>query len=202
MTGKLKSAGAVILVCALIFALVHIVHFQFLTVSVVLYGALLDVVIAVLVTAALIGLKRTGRGLERFEAVQTLAICALLGYGFAITMPTVIDRSLSLYILEKLQQRGGGLPRGDMADVFRHEYMAEHRLIEVRLTEQQHSGTIIIDGDCVRLTTRGDLIARFGRFYRGTLLPPHRDIMGQVTDALTDPFRNSSALADNPCTER
>jgi hypothetical protein len=31
------------------------------------------------------------------------------------------------------------------------------------------------------------------------LLPKKRDLMGQVTDALTDPFRNSISVSDYLC---
>lgn len=47
--------------------------------------------------------------LKFLALMLVFVICPLLAYGFAISVPTVIDRSLSMYILEKLQQRGGGI---------------------------------------------------------------------------------------------
>jgi hypothetical protein len=128
---------------------------------------------------------------SQLEKVQILLINILIGYIFAISIPTVIDRSLSFYILEKLQQRGGGIKQDSFEQIFTQEYMKEHRLIDVRLTEQLESGTIIIENGCVKLTRRGEKLAEFSRFFRKNFLPKERLLMGKYTDALTDPFRQS-----------
>ena len=47
-----------------------------------------------------------------------LLVWLLLGYILAISVPTVLDRSLSFYILEKLQQRGGGIQQSRFNEVF------------------------------------------------------------------------------------
>jgi hypothetical protein len=83
--------------------------------------------------------------------------------------------------------------------VFTQEYMVEHHLVDVRLTEQLESGTIRIDKGCVLLTERGQRLARFSRWFRANMLPRQRLLMGQYTDALTDPFRNSDARTDYTC---
>lgn len=103
--------------------------------------------------------------------VQLLVIWLLGAYLFAISIPTVLDRSLSFYILEKLQQRGGGIREDALQQVFTDEYMREHHLIEVRLTEQLQSGTIYIHNGCVKLTDRGERLASFSRFTVKTFFP-------------------------------
>ena len=75
----------------------------------------------------------------------------------------------------------------------------EHRLVDVRLTEQQQSGTIIIRDGCVVLTDRGELLATFSRYFRNNFLPRHRLLMGEYTDDLTNPFRNSEEISDYAC---
>jgi hypothetical protein len=139
------------------------------------------------------------RGFTAFEKLQLLLIWLLLGYSFAISVPTVIDRSLSFYILEKLQQRGGGIKLADFDQVFTQEYVKEHRLVDVRLTEQQQSGTIIIKDGCVKLTAWGQTLATSSRFFRNHFLPKQRLLMGKYSDDLTDPFRNSPAKVDYLC---
>jgi hypothetical protein len=111
----------------------------------------------------------------------------------------VIDRSLSFYILEKIQQRGGGIRLDRMEDVFTREYVKEHRLVDVRLTEQQESGTIVIANGCVKLTERGVRLAAFSRYFRTHFLPKQRLLMGEYSDDLTDPFRHSEAMSDCGC---
>jgi hypothetical protein len=113
------------------------------------------------------------------------------GYIHAISIPAVIDRSLSFYIIEKIQQRGGSLPFDELDDVFRTEYVKEHHLMKVRFTEQEQSGTIELRDGIIYLTPKGDFIARMSRLYRKNILPKKRLLMGEYTDALTDPFRES-----------
>jgi len=185
---KLLVALGLTLAFVAVLLAVYYLHVLYFPVEVVLYSAILDGLIATLVIALLLlGLRRrlpfTG-----FEKLLLIAFWALSGYAFAISVPTVLDRSLSFYILEKLDERGGGIKLASIPDVFTKEYINEFRLVDVRLTEQLQSGTITIDNGCVKLTDRGRRIAEISSFIRKNLLPKHRLLMGQYTDVLTDPF--------------
>jgi hypothetical protein len=178
---------------------VYYVHMRYFRVNVVFYATILDAVIALALVLALLSAARWFSDFSRLELGQLVLIWMLGGYAFAISVPTVIDRSLSFYILEKLEQRGGGIREDAFHQVFTEEYVREHHLVEVRLTEQLQSGTIVIDQGCVKLTRWGEQLATFSRFYRRNLLPTHRLLMGQYTDALTDPFRDSRMATDYRC---
>lgn len=177
----------------------YYIHITYFRVNVVFYSSMMDAVIATAVAIGAIFAIKWLRAFTVFECFQIACIWLLLGYSFAISVPTVIDRSLSFYILEKLQQRGGGIKFDSFDQVFAKEYMKEHRLVDVRLTEQQQSGTVQIKDGCVTLTERGKLIASSSRFFRAHFLPKQRLLMGQYTDALTDPFRNSVDIDDYKC---
>ncbi|MEM9150716.1 MAG: hypothetical protein AAGB19_09725 [Cyanobacteria bacterium P01_F01_bin.3] len=118
---------------------------------------------------------------------------------YAVMGPTVIDRSLSLYIVEKLDQRGGQISEAAMGDVFVREYLPEFRLVDVRLTEQVASGTARIEDGCVILTEKGRQLSAFVGFYRRTFLPKKRYLRGEITDQLTKPFANAKAIVDTSC---
>lgn len=193
---KLVFATALYL---LLLGLVWLAIVNFFKVDVVFYSALGAAAVALAVQALLVFATPVLRELNPFEKFQHLASCVLVGYILAISVPTVIDRSLSFYILEKLQQRGGGIQLAKFNYIFTTEYMREHRLVDIRLTEQTESGTIVIDGDCVKLTPKGEKIASFGRFFRQNLLPKQRLLMGEYTDQLTNPFRRSDAAPDYLC---
>lgn len=184
---------------AVITLCIHMAHNRFFTVDVVLYSAIGDALMGGVVMTVLLLSAPYFKVFNPLERLQMLLICLLGGYVFAISVPTVIDRSLSMYILEKLQQRGGAIRQDAFEQVFTQEYVKEHRLVDVRLTEQMASGTITIDQGCVRLTERGEQIARATRFYRQHLLPRHRLLMGQYSDDLTDPFRHPPAPPDDGC---
>lgn len=187
------------LVFVVVLLIVYVVHIKFLRINVVFYAAIADAFVAAFITLLLVWNVNFFSEFSSFERVQMMVIWLLLGYVFAISVPTVIDRSLSFYILEKIQQRGGGIRFDAFEDVFTKEYVKEHRLVDVRLTEQIESGTIQIKNGCVRLTEKGELIASFGRFYRTHLLPKERLIMGVYTDDLTNPFRSSVTNVDYLC---
>lgn len=195
-----KAWAATLLVCAYLatFLLVNIGHFRFLPVGVVLYDTVLDAIATGVLFLALVVVLRRRLPLNGLETTLSVLLGLALAGGYAISVPTVIDRSLSMYILEKLAQRGGAIRQDAFEGIFVNEYMKEHRLVDIRLTEQMESGTIAIRNGCVVLTERGQRIAGITRFYRTNLLPKRRKIMGAYTDDLTDPFRNS-APADYGC---
>ncbi len=178
---------------------IYVLHVRYVPVNVVFYSAILDAVLATILAAALIATVRWFKVFTRFETLQLCCIWLLLGYSFAISVPTVIDRSLSFYILEKLQQRGGGIKLDAFDQVFTQEYVKEHRLVDVRLTEQQQSGTVEIKDGCVKLTAWGQTIASSSRYFRAHFLPKQRLLMGKYSDDLTDPFRNSVERMDYRC---
>ena len=194
----LKAAGFTGLFIVLLL-LVYYLHVRFWRVDVVLYSAVLDACIAAAITAVLMFSLRAFAGFSALERMLLVLVWLLGGYAYAISIPTVIDRSLSFYILEKLEQRGGGIRANRFADVFTKEYLLEARLVDVRLTEQLESGTIAIHNGCVRLTPRGERIAGMSAYFRAHFLPTHRLLMGQYTDDLTDPFRHSVKQVDYQC---
>jgi len=170
---------------------VYLLHISLFRVNVVLYAAIMDAFIASVTAATFLFLIKFFSCFSGFEKVLLFLIWLLGGYTLAISIPTVIDRSLSFYILEKLQQRGNGIRKESFARIFTDEYLIEHRLVDVRLTEQLETGTIVIENGCVRLTEKGDRLATFSRYFRQNWLPKERLLMGKYSDELTDPFRQS-----------
>jgi hypothetical protein len=194
-TIKAVVGSTIFVLCLLLF---YFVHVRFFRVDVVFFSALFDVVLAAAAAGLLLALRYFSV-FNVFEKAQLVLIWLMLGYIYAISVPTVIDRSLSFYILEKMQQRGGSLRLDRFEEIFTKEYSREHQLVAVRLTEQQASGTVRIDGDCVILTERGQRLANFSRFFRQYLLPRQRLLMGKYTDQLTDPFRQSADGRGDGC---
>lgn len=178
---------------------IYWLHVAFFRVNVLLYSAIEDGLIATVVSAGMLLAWNRQSVFTGFEKAQLCVIWFLLAYVFAISLPTVIDRSLSFYILEKIQQRGGGIKLASFEDIFTKEYVKEHRLVDIRLTEQQQSGTILIEKGCVKLTDRGNKIAEFSRFFRKHFLPKQRLINGEYSDALVDPFRKSTNAVNYAC---
>lgn len=202
MLGNTLKLGRALLAASLFVAILvglYIATIKLFKIDVVFYSSLYAAGVATGVIAVLLFAWSIFAPLAKFEKGLLVVIFGLTGYIFAISVPTVIDRSLSFYILEKLQQRGGGIRLDRFDYIFTNEYMREHRLVDVRLTEQAQSGTIVIRGNCVLLTRRGDRLATFGRFFRKNMLPRQRLLRGEYTDQLTDPFRRSDPSPDYLC---
>jgi len=191
------------LVATAIFLLIlvgaYYLHVNYLKVNVVFYAAIFDAVLSVIAASAFLFCFKYFNNLGCYEKIQLIIIWLFMGYALAISLPTVIDRSLSFYILEKIQQRGGGIRQDAFEHVFTQEYVKEHRLVDVRLTEQLESGTIVIDNGCVLLTAKGKLIADFSQNFRRNWLPKKRLLLGEYSDSLIDPFRSSFSHADYLC---
>lgn len=198
--GKLTGIAAVIALDGVLFLILNFLHSQFLPVRVVLYDALLDAAVAGVLTAIACTLWVQHRStVSREEMGLSLVVALLLTTLYALSIPTIIDRSLSVYMLEKLAQRGGAIRRDAFDEILKQEFFPEHRLVDIRLTEALNSGTVTVADGCVRLTPRGVMISDFTRFFRTTLLPKKREINGRFTDDLTDPFRKSFAIVPYKC---
>lgn len=178
---------------------IYIAHIKFLNVNVIFYASIADM----LITAAIMGLilftPSLFQSLTKFEKSQLIIIWLSIGYSLVISIPTVIDRSLSFYLLEKLQQRDGGIKLSAFEDVFSKEYIKEYHLIDVRITEQIESGTIVLDRGCVKLTPKGETIAEFSSSFRRNLLPKKRLLMGNYSDDLTHPLKNDTYETSYKC---
>ncbi len=175
-----------------ILLLIYWLHIAYFRVNVVFFSAIIDGILAAFVTITLVSLSKWLNVFSVFEKLQLVLFWLLLGYAYAISVPTVIDRSLSFYTLEKLQQRGGGIQLAAFERVYANEYMKEHRLVDVRLTEQEQSGTIKIENGCVVLTEWGNTLATASRYFRNHFLPKQRLLMGEYSSDLTDPFKKSN----------
>lgn len=185
------------------FLVINWLHFQFLPVSVILYACLLDALVASALVLGLYFLFWSKRSvLMVTEASLTVVAANLLVLLYAVMGPTVIDRSLSIYIVQKVDMRGGEVAEAAIPAIFTDEYMPEFRLVDVRLTEQETSGTLVIEDGCITITRKGRLLSRFAGFYRKNFMPKKRVLMGEITDQLTDPFRGTQQRVDVRCPGR
>jgi hypothetical protein len=194
----LKIAAVLILYLACLIS-VNFLHAFFLKVNVVFYSALVDIPIAIFLTLIILSRLKFYILFSKVNKILLLLLMISIGYGFAISVPTVIDRSLSIYLLEKMQQRGGSIQVSSLEHMVITEYLKEQKLIDVRLTEQIESGTIVLVGNCIKLTAKGEAIASGTRFYRRNFLPKQRLVLGGYSDDLTDPFKSSPSQVDYRC---
>ena len=203
---RLYGAALVAAAVCLAYLAVSLVHFRYFEVRVVLYAGLFDALLAAglvgIGLAALARLRATPfLGLVGIEPALAWTAGLLASLFFVVLIPTVVDRSLSIYLLEKLDQRGGAIAADRLETIFVDEYLPEHHVVGVRLTEQLNSGTIRLENGCVRLTSQGKRAVWFAQTFRGAFLPRHRRILGDVTAAMTHPVGqvDPGSLPDYGC---
>ena len=199
MKNKFFLLALSLLIYLLFFASIYLLHINFFAVNVIFYASIFDSVLALCAfLIVFISFKSFG-SFNLFESSSVFAILFLTGYSLSISLPTVIDRSLSFYFLEKIKQHDGSIKKDSMKEIFIDDYMIEYKLVEMRLTEQLKSGTIKLQGDCIVLTNRGYVITAFSDFFRRNLLAKKRLILDEYSDQLTDPLQDSKIKSKYLC---
>lgn len=181
-----------------IYLLLYLLMVHAFEVDVLFYASLKIAFIATVVLFFVMKLFFKASQSDTYFAYSNLLICFLCGYIISISLPTVLDRSLSFYILQKLDQRKG-VRLDSFEYIFSTEYIREHKLVDIRITEQLNSGTIYIENGCVRLTQKGKVLSDFANIFRLNFLPKKRLIIDRYTDELIDPFSRSDKLPDYLC---
>lgn len=97
-------------------------------------------------------------------AVAALLIFLLGGLCFALTAPGVFDRSISLYLLNGLDNRAAqGMTEDEVKAAFLEVYFAGNYAIRKRLGEQLVSGYVERRGDRYYITSSGRRFVRLAR---------------------------------------
>lgn len=199
-----KSLTIVLLIglCLFLFLALNAAHFWLLPVTVVLYAALFDAVAAVVLVAALtLGLRRRPISMTLAEITLTFCVGFLIVVIYSIMVPTLIDRSLSIYMLEKVQQYGGGIKQQALEKVIKRDYFENRDVVIARLTEQLKSGTLSVKNGCVLLTPRGEFVVNLSQLYRKALLPKQREIIGAISSDLPAPAQASNPMRRMPAND-
>ncbi|WVH09084.1 MAG: hypothetical protein EoVTN8_406 [Fluviibacter phosphoraccumulans EoVTN8] len=177
MIKKLYSLCKVVSLYFIFLQLVDFFHFKYFSVNVLLYASLFDVVLSVILTIPLI-VNVFQKTLDGFGMLLVISLLLFFGYSYAITIPTIIDRSLSVYILEQIKKSGGEVSVNEYYRKINYDYFYDYKVPEMRLSEQLSSGTIEMTQDgMVKLTTKGKFVTDLTISYRKIMMPTHRLII-------------------------
>ncbi len=98
--------------------------------------------------------------------ILTTLVASLTFYSFLITVPTLLDRSISIFLLAELQaDPDQTMTQGALNDAFLDGYVNGSFQVQKRITEQISIGNFQLtqSGD-IELTRRGELVALLNRF--------------------------------------
>ena len=195
MAYKLKITFLYSLLFLILFISINYIHNKFFNVNVLLYSSLFDGFISTLITLVVLKNKK----INRFEFLLIGSLFLSATYILSISIPTVIDRSLSFYMLENIHHTGSGIRKSKLDDLIRIKYMNEYKVLDMRLTEQIQSGTISIAGECIQLTKFGKKIVNFSEFYRANFLPNKRLLLDSYSNELIKINSDFSNKIDISC---
>ncbi len=154
---------------------IYLLDIYLLNVDVVLYSAIGCGVLASAITGILLVTAPFFRRFNGFEKTLLTLIFVLVSYILAISVPTIIDRSLSIFMLEKLAETPNGILKKEFSEIVIHEYLENYNAVNTRLIEQLKSGTILIDENGrIYLTSDGQKIVKFSHFFKSYFLSKNR----------------------------
>ena len=88
----------------------------------------------------------------------------LLGYSFVITGPSLLDRSISTYVISAVAHSAGeGVDLGTLHTLFIQGYIEGTKTVERRLNEQIITGNIIHNNGSYFITDRGRFTTRMNQ---------------------------------------
>lgn len=114
----------------------------------------------------------------RLSFFPALVTFVLLAYAFVITIPSLLDRSISIYVIGTVAEAGtGGIAVEAIQESFLRGYVGGTQTVEKRLNEQLVTGNMMREGDRVVITPRGLWVHRTNLFLAGMLSIPDTYIM-------------------------
>jgi hypothetical protein len=105
--------------------------------------------------------------LEKRDFFPCLLVAFLIMYSFHITVPTLADRSISIYLLNQLDEQGGTASIHTLQRQFLAGYVGDYSTVCRRMAEQIESGDVKNQGTMYSLTSQGKRTIALLRAFTG-----------------------------------
>ena len=100
-----------------------------------------------------------------FSLISYFFIC----YSYLVTVPTMVDRSLSLYIIKAVSINENGLHKKDLLKSIQNDFFINQGQYNKRIEEQMISGNIHIKNDILSITKKGKTNYKINLFFKKLL---------------------------------
>ena len=144
------------------FVLLHILHFRFIGYDQVLVAVTIDAILAPFLTSILYYVIYKKYLLVIFVSYNTSVLLMLI---YGILVPTMVDRSITVDLLLRLER----VPENLMILDDLSNDLFKESVLKKRYTEQVRNGNIVIQNNNVRLTTKGKLVSKLFLYNRNVL---------------------------------
>lgn len=105
--------------------------------------------------------------LDPATIVGSAALSLAFNICFLITFPVTFDRSITIFLLSRIERHDGQLTAPMLEQVFVREYLDDMRQIDRRVAEQALSGNIRVDQGRIHITPQGTRLLEGGRIVGG-----------------------------------
>ncbi|WP_443970359.1 hypothetical protein [Sphingobium sp. CR28] len=134
-------------------------------VTVLFYRGILTGLCAVFVLGLMIAVVAKRFRIDLSTAVGAVIASLSLNICFLVLLPVTVDRSISVFLLARIEQQDGRLTAPALDRLFRDAYLTDLRQIDRRVSEQILSGNISVDATGhIRMTPRGRAFLAFSRY--------------------------------------
>lgn len=118
-------------------------------------GLFISIGVAGTAFLTIIGIHLYFKRLKLRDWINAVIIQALFGYAVIITFPSLLDRSISMYILATIAKSGKQVPVERIQKLFEVGYVRDTYTVNKRLNEQIATGNILIKDETIFITERG-----------------------------------------------
>ena len=141
------------LLILVIFIIIHVMHFRFLKPEVVLKASIIDAILSCFIGFIIFGVILKYDLFVSFSAIITMFLGLAI---YAILIPTMVDRSLSVYMLVYLDENSNGsLTKDELKKM-----LIKDVILEKRIEEHLRAGAIELDGTNVKITKKGRVVSK------------------------------------------
>jgi Zn-dependent protease with chaperone function len=118
-------------------------------------GTIIAVIAALVLAAALAAAAKYWRSIDVPTAVGAVVLSLSFNICFLVIFPVTIDRSVTVFLLSRMEQLDRPVSTQELQRIFEKEYIQEMRQIERRVDEQSLSGNIVRSSNGITLTPNG-----------------------------------------------
>lgn len=153
----------------IVFTILTIVLFKFGFLSFILLfyrGIILIFIVLILTISGFIYLHYK-KNIWRIESIISATIIAfLLHIAFFITVPVTLDRSISIFLLNDINNHEQGLTKQELTDDFTSKYIYNDDAIGRRIFEQTTSKNISVSNEIVKIDNQGQYFLKIMNFVK------------------------------------
>lgn len=99
--------------------------------------------------------------------IGAVGLSLAFNIAFLISLPVTFDRSITMFLLARIEQHDGRLDGRGLEELFIREYLGDMRQIDRRIAEQSLSGNIRVTDGRIFLTPQGEKLLVGGRTVGG-----------------------------------